>query len=328
MTVLVVGGAGYIGSVTARALVRSGRSVVVLDDLSTGFARAVADGVPLVVGSTHDPALIEAVVRDHGVDAAVHFAAKKSVGDSMAQPGRYFAENVAGSNTLFDALVRAGVSRVVFSSSAAVYGTPESSPIAETAHTAPESPYGESKLMVEQMLRWYGTCVGLRSVSLRYFNAAGASDDGSLGEDFSASTNLVPVLMKAVMGRRGPLEVFGTDYPTPDGTAIRDYVHVEDLALGHVAALDYLAAGGSTTVVNLGTSHGTSVRQIIAAAEATIGRAVPHVLSPRRPGDAVALHADITRARTVLGWQPRRGIAEILDSEWKWRVNHPDGFSG
>jgi UDP-glucose-4-epimerase GalE len=327
MAVLVVGGAGYIGSVTVRALTRAGRDVVVLDDLSTGFREAVPDGVAFVQGSTHDPGLVERVVREGAIDAAIHFAAKKSVGESMEQPGRYFSENVAGTNSLLEALSRSGVTRVVFSSSAAVYGNATELPVTETTPKAPESPYGESKLIVEQMLTWFSR-VGLSSVSLRYFNAAGATDDGEVGEDFRYSTNLVPVLMKAVLGRRPPLDIFGTDYPTRDGTCVRDYIHVEDLADGHVRALEYLERGGDTTACNLGTSTGSTVWEVVRAAEAVIGAPVPHVVAPRRPGDAVELYADITRARELLGWEPRRGISEIMDSEWKWRRRRPDGFSG
>ena len=327
MTVLVVGGAGYIGSVTVRALVRAGRDVVVFDDLSTGFREAVPAGVGFVHGSTHDAGAIERAVSSHRVDVVVHFAAKKAAGESMVQPGRYFAENVAGSNTLFEALVRSGVHRVVFSSSAAVYGNATLLPISEETPKHPENPYGESKLIVEQMLRWYDTCHALRSVSLRYFNAAGATDDGEVGEDFAQSTNLVPVLMKSVLGRRGPLEIFGTDYPTRDGTAIRDYVHVEDLAAGHVKAVEYLERGGASTAVNLGTSRGSSVWEILHAAESVIGAPVPHVTAPRRPGDAVELYADISRARALLGWEPVRDIRAIMASEWKWRQRRPDGFA-
>ena len=328
MAVLVVGGAGYIGSVTARALHRAGRDVVVLDDLSTGSRQAVPDGVTFVQGSTHDPGLVERVVMEGGIDVAVHFAAKKSVAESMVQPGRYFAENVGGTNSLLDALVGAGVRRVVFSSSAAVYGNPVSLPILEDDAKSPESPYGESKLIVEQMLRWYDRCHGLASVSLRYFNAAGAADDGSLGEDFAHSTNLVPVLMKAVLGRRPPLEVFGTDYPTRDGTCVRDYVHVEDLADAHVRAVEYLERGGATNAVNLGTSKGSTVMEVISSAEAVVRRPVPWIAAPRRPGDPVDLYAGILRAREVLGWEPARGLAEIMQSEWLWRQFRPDGFAG
>lgn len=328
MAVLVVGGAGYIGSITVRSLLRAGRSVVVYDDLSTGFRSAVPSGAAFEQGSTHDHDRIERVVADYAVDVAVHFAAKKAAGESMTQPGYYFHENVGGTNTLLDALRRSGVDKVVFSSSAAVYGNASVLPIAEDAPQQPENPYGESKRMVEQMLRWYHRCHGMRSVSLRYFNAAGAADDGEVGEDFAQSTNLVPVLMKAVLGKRPPLEIFGTDYPTRDGSAVRDYIHVEDLATGHVRAVEYLERGGDTTAINLGTSQGSSVWEIVRAAEAVIGGPVPYVEAPRRAGDAVELYADITRAWELLGWRPVRSIAEIMDSEWKWRQRHPGGFLG
>ena len=316
MTVLVVGGAGYIGSITVRALIRAGRKVVVYDDLSTGFAAAVPQGVPLERGSTHDAAAVERLVADYGVTVAVHFAAKKAAGDSMHQPGHYFHENVSGSNTLLDALRRTGV-----------YGNATSLPIHEDSPKSPENPYGESKLIVEQILRWYDRCHALRSVSLRYFNAAGASDNGAVGEDFAHSTNLVPVLMKAVLGKRPPLEIFGTDYPTRDGSAVRDYIHVEDLATGHVRAVEYLERGGATTAINLGTSRGSTVWEVVRAAEAVIGGPVPCVEAARRKGDPVELYASIARAKELLGWAPERGIAEIMQSEWLWRQRHPGGFS-
>jgi UDP-glucose-4-epimerase GalE len=328
VAVLVVGGAGYIGSVTARAFLRDGRDVIVLDDLSSGFREAVPAGAAFVQGSTHDPGLVERVVAEGSVDAAIHFAAKKSVAESMTQPGRYFAENVGGSNSLFDALARAGVERIVFSSSAAVYGAPEHLPLREDGPARPESPYGESKLMVEQMLRWYATCHGVCSVSLRYFNAAGATDDGECGESFAAARNLIPVVMKALLGRSDPMQIFGTDYPTRDGTCVRDYIHVEDLAAAHVNALGYLERGGTTTVVNVGTAQGSTVWEVVRAAESATGLQVPHTIGQRRPGDPAESYADITRARDLLGWEPRRSLQEILASDWRWRQHRPDGFAG
>ncbi len=214
--------------------------------------------------------------------------------------------------------------RLIFSSSAAVYGTPELIPVTEEAAVRPENPYGESKALVERMLAWMGQTAGVRSVSLRYFNAAGAWPDGSLGEDWTVTTNLVPLVMKALLGRRPPLQVFGTDYPTPDGTAIRDYVHVLDLAEAHLAALEHLEAGGGTTAVNLGTGVGSSVLEVLAAAEAASGHPVPHQLAGRRPGDPVALVADNHRAAELLGWSPRHGLADILASTWAWHSAHPD----
>lgn len=324
MTILVTGGAGYIGSHTARLLAERGREVVAVDTLERGHRGALGD-LPLVVADIADRKAISELLGAHRVDSVVHFAAYKAAGESMEHPGRYFHNNVGATAALLDTVAAAGIERVVFSSSAAVYGTPGSLPVTEDAPVRPESPYGESKAMVETMLGWLDRLGPLRSVSLRYFNAAGAWPDGSLGEDWSLTTNLVPVVMKALLGRRPPLEVFGTDYPTPDGTAIRDYVHVLDLAEAHVAALDHLEAGGASAVVNLGTGVGSSVREVLAAAETAAGRAVPTVLSARRPGDPVAVYADNRRAADLLGWRPRYGLDDILASAWAWHSTHPDG---
>ncbi len=324
MTILVTGGAGYIGSHTARLLAERGREVVAVDSLERGHRAAVGD-LPLVVADVSDRAALAELIDAHRVDSVVHFAAYKAAGESMEHPGRYFHNNVGATAALLDTVAAAGIERFVFSSSAAVYGTPESLPVTEDAPVRPESPYGESKAMVETMLAWLGRLTPLRSVSLRYFNAAGAWPDGSLGEDWSLTTNLVPVVMKSLLGRRPPLEIFGTDYPTPDGTAVRDYVHVLDLAEAHVAALDHLEAGGESSVVNLGTGVGSSVRQVLAAAEAAAGREVPTVLAERRPGDPVAVYADNRRAAELLGWRPRFGLDDILASAWAWHSTHPDG---
>ena len=325
MTILVTGGAGYIGSHTVRLLRERGREVVVFDSMEFGHRAAVGD-VPLVKGDVGDPKAVAEAVERYGIDAVVHFAAYKSPGESMSKPHRYFGNNVAGSASLIETLHRVGVGRIVFSSTCAVYGTAEHVPVGEDAPIQPESPYGESKAMTERVLGWYDSCLGLRSVSLRYFNAAGAWPDGSIGEDWTVTINLVPLLMKAALGRRGPLEVFGTDYPTPDGTAIRDYVHVLDLADAHVRALEYLEGGGETTVLNLGTGVGSSVFEVLGAAERVTGRPVPHELVARRPGDPVALYADTTRSKEVLGWTAQRGLDEILASAWAWHSTHPDGY--
>ncbi|MHB1928737.1 MAG: UDP-glucose 4-epimerase GalE [Acidimicrobiales bacterium] len=324
MTILVTGGAGYIGSITVRLLGERGRDVVVLDSLEQGHRSAVA-GVPFVQADIADQPAIVDLCRDFGVDAVVHFAAYKAAGESMDQPARYFRNNVGATTALLEALARAGVGRFVFSSSAAVYGTPDAVPVTEGSAVRPENPYGESKALVERMLAWMGAAAGLRSVSLRYFNAAGAWTDGSLGEDWSVTTNLVPLVMKALLGQRPPLQVFGTDYPTADGTAIRDYVHVVDLAEAHVAALERLEAGGDTAVVNLGTGVGSSVLEVLAAAEAASGRPVPHELVGRRPGDPVTLVADNRRAAELLRWSPRYRLSDILASAWAWHSTHPDG---
>ena len=325
MRVLVTGGAGYIGSHTARLLRERGHEVVVLDSLEFGHRSAVLDA-PLVVGDIADSALVERVCREHALEACVHFAAYKAAGESMQVPERYFANNVCGSLGLFEGLRAAGVDRVVFSSTCAVYGTPDVLPVAESNEVRPESPYGQSKSMVEQMLRWYDACHGLRSVSLRYFNAAGASRDGRIGEDWSVTLNLVPLVMKAALGLVPEVAVFGTDYPTRDGTAVRDYIHVDDLADAHVRALGYLAEGGATTVVNLGTGVGSTVREVIDTTERVAGVRVPHRDAPRRAGDPVAVYADNTRAREVLGWVPDHGLDAIVASAWQWHASHPNGY--
>ena len=326
MTVLVTGGAGYIGSHTVRLLRERGRDVVVLDSMEYGHRDAVL-GAPLVVGRIDDRDLVAKTVADHGVESVIHFAAYKAAGESMEQPGRYFANNVGSTNALLDALQGAGVDKFVFSSTCAVYGTPTKLPVDEQHSLGPESPYGESKRMVEQMLAWYDTCHRLRSVSLRYFNAAGASADGVIGEDWTYTLNLVPLVMKAALGRNPEIDVFGTDYPTPDGTCIRDYVHVEDLADAHIRALDYLESGEKTTAINLGTGKGSSVREVIDAARAASGVDIPSRDTDRRKGDPVAIYGDNRRAADLLGWRPDRNLTTIVSSAWKWHSTHPDGYA-
>jgi UDP-glucose-4-epimerase GalE len=317
MPVLVTGGAGYIGSHTVRRLRQRGDDVVVLDSLEFGHRDAVAD-TPLIVGDIADADLVTETISRHRIDSIVHFAAYKAAGESFENPGRYFVNNVAGTACMLDAARQAGVRHVVFSSTCAVYGTPDRTPVDEEVPINPESPYGESKALVERMLHWFDVSHGMTSVSLRYFNASGAAMDGSLGEDWSVTLNLVPLAMKALLGKAGPLRVFGSDYPTPDGTAIRDYIHVDDLADAHLRALDHLVGGGASTALNLGTGVGSSVRQVLATAERAAGRPVPYEDAPRRPGDPVALWADNTRAREVLGWEAKYGLDEIVTSAWQW----------
>jgi UDP-glucose 4-epimerase len=325
MSILVTGGAGYIGSHVVRLLRARGREVVVLDTLEFGHRGAVGD-VPLIVSDIDDRAAVRDAVRRHGVDAAMHFAGYKAAGESMQDPGRYFGNNVSKSAALLETLHGAGVSRVVFSSSCSVYGTPAEVPVNESAPIHPESPYGESKAMVERMLDWYDRCWGTRSVSLRYFNAAGAWPDGTIGEEWSATLNLVPLVLKAALGRVAEVQVFGTDYPTPDGTAVRDYVHVVDLAEAHLKALEHLESGGATAAVNVGTGVGSSVYEVLAAAERVVGHPIPYRLSGRRAGDPVALFSDISGARALLGWEARLGLDEIVASAWAWHSGHPDGY--
>jgi len=326
MAVLVTGGAGYIGSHTVRTLRERGRDAVVLDTLETGNEEAVL-GAPFVAGDIADVDLVRRLVADHGVDSIIHFAGYKNAGESMQDPGKYFTNNVVGTAQLLRAIENTAVEHFVFSGSCSVYGTPEQCPVSETAPLHPESPYGQSKLMGEQMLGWYGQQRGLQWVSLRYFNAAGASSDGILGEDFTFTLNLVPLLMKAMLGLRPPVSLFGTDYPTPDGTAVRDYIHVEDLAAAHVLALEHLEGGGRSLAVNLGTGQGSSVRQVVEMAERVSGRTVPGEYVDRRPGDPAAVYADNRLAAEVLGWKPAYGLEEIIESAWRWHSTRPQGFA-
>lgn len=319
-TVLVTGGAGYIGSHTVRALGAAGRPVVVLDSLELGTAGAVIDA-PLVVGDISDETLVEQVCRDHHVGSVVHFAAYKNVGESMTDPGKYFHNNIDGTVHLVEAAMRAGVRQMVFSSSCSVYGTPPTVPVDESAPIAPESVYADTKAVIERVLRWYGATHGLRAVSLRYFNAAGASADARIGEDWTYALNLIPVAIRALLvDGHPPLQVYGTDYPTPDGTCIRDYIHVEDLAEAHVKALDHLGRGGETTEINVGTGVGSSVLEVLDAIEAVAGRPVPHDLAPRRAGDPVSTYAEPSRATEVLGWSAVQGLDEIVRTAYRWHV--------
>lgn len=327
MTVLVTGGAGYIGSHTVRLLRQSGERVVVLDSLRTGFRQAIGD-TPLVVGDVGDARLVAEVLKQHEVTSIVHFAARKSVGESMEIPGVYFDKNVGGTLNLAEQARLAGVEHIVFSSSCSVYGTPEILPVDEKAPLGPESVYAQTKLMCEELLGWYGRCHGLRSVNLRYFNAAGASSDATIGEDWTECLNLIPLVMKAALGRRPPVQVFGTDYPTPDGTAIRDYIHVEDLADAHVRAIRYLRDGGATVSLNVGTGTGSSVKQVIDTTERIAGIEVPRSYTGRRPGDPVATYADNSLIRATLGWEPVQGLDEIVATAWAWHSTHLDGFRG
>lgn len=324
--VLVTGGAGYIGSHTVRLLTEQGRHVVVLDSLEAGHRDAVL-GAPLVVGDIADSDLVAATCRDHNVTEVIHFAASKNVGESMTDPGRYWRNNVHGTVELVEALLAAGVGRIVFSSSCSVYGTPAHVPVDESAPVNPQSVYAASKAMVEQILGWYGVTHGLRSVNLRYFNAAGASPDARIGEDWTVTLNLVPVAMKAVLGHGPPVEVFGTDYPTRDGTAIRDYVHVDDLADAHVRAVDHLAGGGGNLTLNLGTGTGSSVLEVLAATARAAGRPVPHVMGPRRLGDPVEVYADPSAALAALGWRATRTLDDIIESAYRWHASHPHGYA-
>ncbi|MEP7112985.1 MAG: UDP-glucose 4-epimerase GalE [Ilumatobacteraceae bacterium] len=325
MSILVTGGAGYIGSHTVRRLTALGHEVVVLDSMEYGHRSAVIEA-ELVEGNIADLDLVVDLCNRRDITQVVHFAAYKSVGESMEQPSRYWLNNVTGTVKLIEAMLTSGVKDIVFSSSCSVYGTPAVVPVTEDAPIQPESIYAESKAMTERILHWYGISSGLRSVSLRYFNAAGASDDSRIGEDWRQSLNLIPLVMKATLGKRGPVKVFGNDYDTPDGTCIRDYIHVNDLADAHVKALDYLSGGGPSTALNVGTGRGSSVMEVIAATERISGRPVPWELAGRRAGDPVAVYADPTRAAGLLDWHPVHGLDDIVASAWKWHSTHLDGY--
>lgn len=321
MKILVTGGAGYVGSVSVERLVEAGHAVVVLDDLSKGHAGAVVAPARLVEGSFGDRGLVAGLLRDGAVDAVLHCGARSLVGESMADPARYYQHNVAGGIALLDAMRDADVRRIVFSSTAAVYGVPEATPIPEDAILRPINPYGETKRSFEQAMAWYGAAYGIRSVSLRYFNVAGASERN--GEDHDPETHLIPNILRAVEART-PIAVFGGDYPTPDGTPIRDYIHVLDLADAHLVALEASAVDDPRTdrplVCNLGSGGGFSVGEVLDAAERVVGAPIARRVDARRPGDPAVLVAAIDRAADVLGWHPTRStLDEMIGSAWAWR---------
>jgi UDP-glucose-4-epimerase GalE len=325
MRVLVTGGAGYIGSHVVQALESAGHSVVVLDRRSPRPG-LFGPSVESIEADVRDAQALDAVLAGSHWDGVIHLAALKSVAASVADPAAYFASNVVGTLRLLEAMDRASVGPIVFSSSCAVYGTPDSLPIGEETVPHPENPYGESKLLVERMLPWFDAARDIRFLSLRYFNAAGAALDGSNGEDWREAVNLVPVVIEAALGRGRPVDVFGGDYPTPDGTAIRDYVHVVDLANAHLRALEHLVSGAPSDVVNLGTGRGSSVLEVIDAVGRAAGRPVPHQLAPRRPGDPAAVWADSRRAQQLLGWTAAFGLDEIVRSAVAWHeAGRPTG---
>jgi UDP-glucose-4-epimerase GalE len=318
-TVLVTGGAGYIGAHACKALAGTGYEPIAYDNLSRGHRDFVRWG-PLVEGDIADRARLDETLARYRPVAAMHFAALAYVGESVANPALYFRNNVAGSLTLFEALVQAGNVPIVFSSSCATYGLPETMPIDETTPQHPVNPYGETKLMSERILGWLDRAHGLRHVALRYFNAAGADSDGEIGEMHEPETHLIPLVLDAASGRGNPVEIFGTDYPTPDGTAIRDYIHVQDLAEAHLRALDYLVGGGASVSLNLGTGVGHSVRDVINVAQQVTGRPVPYREAARRPGDPPVLVADARRAENVLRWQPALpNLDDMIATAWRWQ---------
>jgi UDP-arabinose 4-epimerase len=320
--ILVTGGAGYVGSHACKALAAAGYTPVVYDNLGRGHRELVRWG-PLEVGDLADRARLDDVFARHRPEAVMHFAAFAYVGESVQDPALYYRNNVGGTLELVEATRRAGVGALVFSSTCSTYGVPERMPIDEDTPQRPINPYGATKLAIERMLADYGTAYGLRSASLRYFNAAGCDPDGETGELHDPETHIIPRVLMAATGEIAHVEVFGTDYPTPDGTCLRDYVHVADLAQGHVQALDYLQRGGATTAVNLGTGRGFSVREVIAAAEQVTARRIPVREAPRRPGDPPVLVADPARARALLGFAPRyTELAPIVATAWRWHTRN------
>ncbi len=325
MKILIVGGAGYVGSTVASDLLAAGHDVVVFDNLSHGHRQAIPDGSELVVGDTRDPAAVERLFRTYRFDAVMHFAALIEAGESMAQPGRYFSNNVSGTIALLEAMIKSGTDRFVFSSSAAIYGNPSRVPVEEDAPPGPTSPYGESKLVVEQMLPWLRRAHGLRYACLRYFNVAGAASPHR-GEDHRPESHLIPIALAVALGRLSGLSIFGTDYATPDGTCVRDYIHVSDVSRAHRLALEALEEKAELHL-NLGNGAGFSVKQVVEAARRVTGRPIPAVERPRRPGDPAILVASSERARRELGWQPRfPDLDDIVLSAWEWHRHHPDGY--
>ncbi len=327
MHILIVGGAGYVGSHMVKYLCeRTDHHIVVLDNLSKGHRAAVL-GAELTAGDFGDGALVESVCRAHGITALMHFGADSLVGESVTNPDKYYDNNVVKGKRLLDAALAAGVRHVIFSSTAAVYGEPQRVPIVEDDRTQPTNPYGRTKLAFEGLLESYRGAYGLNYTCLRYFNAAGADPSGLIGEDHRPESHLIPLVLQVALGRRETIKVFGDDYPTPDGTCVRDYIHVNDLASAHLLALDRLAHGGASGAYNLGNGNGFSVQQILKVCREVTGHAIPAEMAPRRAGDPAFLIAGAERARDELGWRPRFAtVRDIVATAWAWHHGHPDGF--
>ena len=327
MAILVCGGAGYIGSHAVHVLVEKGEEVVIVDNLQTGHRGALNPAAKFYEGDIRDAAVLDKIFTENKIEAVIHFAANSLVGESMEKPLLYFNNNVYGMQVLLEAMVRHGVDKIVFSSTAATYGEPKRVPIHEDDETCPTNTYGETKLTMEKMMKWVSRANGVRYVSLRYFNAAGALPDGSIGEDHKTETHLIPLILQVPTGRRDHITVFGDDYPTPDGTCLRDYIHVVDLADAHVLALEYLRKGGASDIFNLGNGQGFSVKEMIAAAEKATGRSIKVEIGARRAGDPAQLIASSEKARTVLGWKPQfTDVEQVIGTAWKWHESHPHGY--
>ena len=321
--ILVAGGAGYIGSHMAALLMKEGYNVIIADNLSTGHKQAVKDA-KLCVGDLRDGSFLGRLFRENAIDGIINFAASSLVGESVTDPLKYYDNNIAGSVALLTAMKEHGVDKIVFSSTAAVYGEPEKQPIEEHDRTAPTNPYGASKLAIEGLLKWCDGAYGIRHVALRYFNAAGVAC--GIGEEHTPETHLIPLVLKTALGQREYIGIFGTDYPTPDGTCVRDYIHVWDLAKAHLLALRYLDGGGKSDVFNLGSGTGYSVKEIIDTAGRVTGKPIPAKVEPRRAGDPSVLIASNKKAAAVLGWAPERDLEAIVADAWGWHSSHPYGY--
>lgn len=331
MKILVLGGAGYIGSTTVYELINAGADVAIVDNLETGYLAAVHPAARFYQGDLRDRSFIDHVLdeetKDGRLDAVIHFAANSLVGESMVNPLKYYDNNLCGTKVLLESMVAHGVDKIVFSSTAATYGEPEQVPILETDRTQPTNTYGETKLSMEKMFKWVGQAHGIRFVSLRYFNACGAHASGHIGEAHNPETHLIPLILQVPNGKRESISIFGDDYDTKDGTCVRDYIHVTDLAQAHILAVDYLLRGGESDIFNLGNGVGFTVKEVIETARKVTGHPIPAVVSPRRAGDPAKLIASSEKARRVLGWNPEHDdLTEIVESAWNWHKNHPNGY--
>lgn len=327
MAILVTGGAGYIGSHTVVELLSRGERVVVVDNLKTGHRSAVAKEAKFYEGDIRDTEFLNRVFSENEIEAVIHFAASSLVGESVQQPLAYYDNNLFGTHSLTTAMVAHGVNKIVFSSTAATYGEPERVPIMESDPTKPESPYGETKLAMENMFRWCDRAYGLKFVSLRYFNACGAHPEGMIGEDHKPESHLIPIILQVPLGQREHIGIFGDDYPTEDGTCVRDYIHVMDLANAHWLALQHLRTGSPSDVFNLGNGTGFSVKQVIDIARGVTDHPIPAVVSPRRAGDPAVLIASSEKAQSVLGWKPKyNDLRTIIETAWSWHKAHPRGY--
>ena len=328
MAVLVLGGAGYIGSHTVYELEDAGEDVVIVDNLATGHREAVHPKARFYEGDVRDGAFMDSVFEQEKIDAVIHFAAYSLVGESVGNPVKYYDNNVGGAIALVDAMQRNGVKQIVFSSTAATYGEPERVPIMETDRTQPTNPYGETKLAMEKLFHWADVAYGIKFVSLRYFNACGAHESGRIGEDHNPESHLIPLILQVPNGKREAISVFGDDYPTKDGTCVRDYIHVTDLAQAHILAVKYLRDGRESDIFNLGNGVGFTVNEVIDTARIVTQDDIPAVISPRRAGDPAQLIASSAKARETLGWNPEHdSLEEIIASAWKWHKSHPDGYA-